>query len=51
MKYFIRNLCLINNNYFRYELEINNKDNLNKIIDIAFSNVKKRFMKTKKNIQ
>ena len=48
MKYFIRNLCLINNNYFRYELEINNKDNLNKIIDIAFSNVKKTIYENEK---
>ena len=48
MKYFIRNLCFINNSYFRYELEINNKDNLNKIIDIAFSNVEKSFYENEK---
>lgn len=48
MKHFIRNLCFINNSYFRYELEINSKDNLNKIIDIAFSNVKKSFYENEK---
>lgn len=48
MKYFIRNLCLINNSYFRYELEINSKDNLNKIIDVAFSNVEKSFYENEK---
>jgi hypothetical protein len=48
MKYFIRNLCFINNSYFRYELEINNKGNLNKIIDIAFSDVKKSFYENEK---
>lgn len=48
MKYFIRNLCFVNNSYFRYELEINSKDNLNKIIDIAFSNVKKSFYENEK---
>jgi hypothetical protein len=48
MKCFIRNLCLINNSYFRYELEINNKDNLNKIIDIAFPNVEKSFYEDEK---
>ena len=48
MKYFIRNLCFINNSYFRYELEINNKDNFNKIIDISFSNVEKSFYENEK---
>ena len=48
MKYFIRNLCFINNSYFRYELEINSKDNLNKIIDIAFPNVEKSFYEDEK---
>ncbi len=48
MKYFIRNLCFINNSYFRYELEINSKDNLNKIIDISFSNVEKSFYENEK---
>ena len=48
MKYFVRNLCFINNSYFRYELEINSKDNFNKIIDIAFSNVKKSFYENEK---
>lgn len=48
MKYFIRNLCFINNSYFRYELEINSKDNLNKIIEISFSNVEKSFYENEK---
>ena len=48
MKYFIRNLCFINNSYFRYELEINSKDNLNKIIDISFPNVEKSFYENEK---
>ena len=48
MRYFIRNLCFINNSYFRYELEINNKGNLNKIIDIAFSDVEKSFYENEK---
>ena len=48
MKYFIRHLCFINNSYFRYELEINSKDNLNKIIEISFSNVEKSFYENEK---
>lgn len=48
MKYFIRNLCFINNCYFRYELEVNSKDNLNKIIEISFSNVEKSFYENEK---
>ena len=48
MKCFIRNLCFINNSYFRYELEINNRDNLNKIINIAFPNVEKSFYEDEK---
>ena len=48
MKDFIRNLCFINNSYFRYELEINSKDNLNKIIEISFSNVEKSFYENEK---
>lgn len=48
MKYFIRNLCFINNSYFRYELEINNKENLNKIIEVAFSDVEKSFYENEK---
>ena len=48
MKYFIRNLCFINNSYFRYELEINSKDNLNQIIEISFSNVEKSFYENEK---